>query len=151
MEKSMKFQISLASNPLLPRDGLVDDLRQNIDLLSDVLYGPRAHVKARNEKFVAHEIERNKAFFDTVEKTPLAREQRVASIVMEDRNLLVAAAGSGKTSTVVGKIERSATLSEQRTLPQTTSWCWRSTKPRRLSWMSGLTISSGSFFRLTNV
>ena len=39
-----------------------------------------------------------------MEKTPLTDEQRRAAIVMEDRNLLVAAAGSGKTSAVVGKI-----------------------------------------------
>ena len=96
--------LALVSNPLLPRTRSADKLRQNIDLLSDVLYGPRAHVKARNEKFVAQEIGRNKPYFDTVEKTPLTHEQRVASVVMEDRNLLVAAAGSGKTSTVVGKI-----------------------------------------------
>ena len=45
-----------------------------------------------------------KDFFDAVETTPLTAEQRRAAVVMEDRNLLVASAGSGKTSTVVGKV-----------------------------------------------
>jgi superfamily I DNA/RNA helicase len=57
---------------------------------------------------------KHQAFFDTVESTPLTREQRVAAAVMEDRNLLVAAAGSGKTSTVVGKLGY-ALLTEQMT------------------------------------
>ena len=46
----------------------------------------------------------NREFFDSVESTPLTIEQRRASVVMEDRNLLVASAGSGKTSTVVAKV-----------------------------------------------
>ena len=43
-------------------------------------------------------------FFDSVESKPLTDEQRKAAVVMEDRNLLIAAAGSGKSSTVVAKI-----------------------------------------------
>ena len=39
-----------------------------------------------------------------MENTPLTDEQRISSIIFEDRNLLVAAAGSGKTSTIVGKV-----------------------------------------------
>ena len=78
--------------------------RDCIALLTDVLSGSRNQVKRRNERFVANEIARCKAFFDEVEKTPLTNEQRIASVIFEDRNLLVAAAGSGKTSTIVGKI-----------------------------------------------
>ena len=59
---------------------------------------------SRNENFVNSEMERYSEFFDKVEKTPLTQEQRIAAIVMEDRHLLIAAAGSGKTSAVVGKI-----------------------------------------------
>ena len=66
--------------------------------------GTRDQIKRRNERFVTDEIVRCKEFFDGVEKTPLTKEQRIASVVFEDRNLLVAAAGSGKTSTIVGKI-----------------------------------------------
>ena len=42
-------------------------------------------------------------FFDTVEKCPLTREQREAVISSDNRMLLVAAAGSGKTSVIVAK------------------------------------------------
>lgn len=43
-------------------------------------------------------------FFQSVEKTPLSEEQIEAVLVHEDRNLVVASAGSGKTSTIVGKV-----------------------------------------------
>lgn len=96
--------LALVGNPLLPREGATAEIRKRIDLLTDVLSGARAQVTTRNERFVADEIARHRTFFDSVERTPLTAEQRTASVVMEDRNLLVAAAGSGKTSTVVGKI-----------------------------------------------
>lgn len=44
-----------------------------------------------------------KAFFDTVEKNPLTEEQIHACICMDDAVMVVAAAGSGKTSTMVAK------------------------------------------------
>lgn len=56
-----------------------------------------------NKDFVSKELERRKGFFDTIEKA-LTNEQRRAAVVMEDRNLLVASAGSGKTSALVGKV-----------------------------------------------
>ena len=43
-------------------------------------------------------------FFDTVEKSPLTQRQAEAVLVDEDRNLVVAAAGSGKTSVIVAKV-----------------------------------------------
>jgi len=96
--------LAVISNPLLPRELGSAELRKQVDLLVGVLSRAREHVTARNKRFVAQEILRHKSFFDSVERTPLTHEQRTAAVVMEDRNLLVAAAGSGKTSTVVGKI-----------------------------------------------
>lgn len=45
----------------------------------------------------------DQAFFDSVEKSPLTAEQREAVICLDNRVLLVASAGSGKTSTMVAK------------------------------------------------
>lgn len=101
---SLARVLALLGNPLLPREGATTEIREKSDLLIDVLSNTRAQVKARNERFVAEQIVRHEVFFDTVEKKPLTPEQRRASVVLEDRNLLVAAAGSGKTSTVVGMI-----------------------------------------------
>ena len=56
-----------------------------------------------NEAFVAKELDRCRAMFDRIEARPLTEEQRRAVVVNERRNLVVAAAGSGKTSVIVAK------------------------------------------------
>lgn len=63
-------------------------------------------MKMVNEHNARHQHERmvsHKAFFDSVEKNPLTDEQSHACICMDDAVLIVAAAGSGKTSTMVAK------------------------------------------------
>ena len=60
-------------------------------------------IKRRNEEFILRELRDHASFFDRVEKSKLTEEQRRAVVVFEDRNLLVAAAGSGKSSTLIGK------------------------------------------------
>jgi DNA helicase-4 len=63
-------------------------------------------MKLVNEHNALHQRERmvsHKAFFDTEEKNPLTDEQSHACICMDDSVLIVAAAGSGKTSTMVAK------------------------------------------------
>lgn len=51
-----------------------------------------------------HELERHARLFDSIERSPLTQEQRVAAVTMASRQLVIAAAGSGKTSTMVGKV-----------------------------------------------
>ena len=62
----------------------------------------RAREKA-NAVFVVNELNRSKSLFDSIEKWPLTEEQRKSVVIDEDRNLVVAAAGSGKTSVIVAK------------------------------------------------
>jgi len=57
----------------------------------------------RNERFTNEELLRRKPLFDAVEKQPLTDEQRRAVVCFDNRVLVVAAAGSGKTSTMVAK------------------------------------------------
>jgi DNA helicase-4 len=63
-----------------------------------------ATVARRNQAWSTAEQERWRDLFDNVEATPLTSEQRKAVVDFENRNLLVAAAGSGKSSTLVAKI-----------------------------------------------
>lgn len=56
-----------------------------------------------NERHLAKELEDFKLFFAQVEKSPLTEEQAKAVICFDNRVLLVASAGSGKTSTMVAK------------------------------------------------
>lgn len=58
---------------------------------------------AINERHIAKELVENKQFFDKVERSPLTEEQARAVICFDNRVLLVASAGSGKTSTIVAK------------------------------------------------
>lgn len=58
----------------------------------------------RNKRFVDSEIIEWADYFRQVEKSPLTQEQQVAVVVHEDRNRLIAAAGSGKSSTLVAKV-----------------------------------------------
>lgn len=56
-----------------------------------------------NETYVANQLNGSREFFDRVEARPLTDEQRRTVVIDEDRNLVVAAAGSGKTSVIVAK------------------------------------------------
>ncbi|QDZ26570.1 UvrD-helicase domain-containing protein [Noviherbaspirillum sp. UKPF54] len=56
-----------------------------------------------NARHLAKELLEFKSFFDQVEKSPLTEEQAKAVICFDNRVLLVASAGSGKTSTMVAK------------------------------------------------
>lgn len=56
-----------------------------------------------NEAYLQKELQELKPFFDQVEKSPLTEEQAKAVVCFDNRVLLVASAGSGKTSTMVAK------------------------------------------------
>lgn len=57
-----------------------------------------------NDDFLKHELERFSPFFDDLGGISLSDEQREACIRLEDSNLLIASAGSGKSATMVGKV-----------------------------------------------
>ena len=85
-----------------------DSLSGNIEIrmleaAQDFLINPRDRRANANAMFVVDELNRSKVLFDKIESRPLTDEQRRAVIVDEDRNLVVAAAGSGKTSVIVAK------------------------------------------------
>lgn len=82
------------------QQSLFEQLKQFIEFPIKANYS----IDAKNKRFIESELIAFKDFFDQVESTPITEEQRISSIIFEDRNLLVAAAGSGKTSTIVGKV-----------------------------------------------
>lgn len=60
-------------------------------------------VQHRNEQHLQRELHECRNFFDRVERAPLTPEQRRAVICFDNRVQVIAAAGSGKTSTMVAK------------------------------------------------
>lgn len=60
--------------------------------------------EAHNKDFIARELAECKSYFDTVLGTyPLDPQQRDSIVKLEDNCLVIASAGSGKTSTILGK------------------------------------------------
>lgn len=62
-------------------------------------------VKKHNEKVILHLLETHKDFFDRCLKYPLDRQQRRSIVSGEDNCLVVSSAGSGKTSSIIGKVK----------------------------------------------
>lgn len=57
-----------------------------------------------NKKFIPNELQLYKGFFKNVEKHGLDKDQQIAVVTDEDNNIVIAGAGSGKTTTIVGKV-----------------------------------------------
>ena len=76
---------------------------QSAKRIRSFLSDPEAARERANQTFLVGELERSRGYLDRVETRPLTEEQRRAVCVDDDHNLVVAAAGSGKTSVMVAK------------------------------------------------
>jgi len=86
------------------KNNLADlDFQDSITRVNEAYNTGEQLVEKRNAEFVEKEIVTFKDFFDNIEAYPLTDEQRRAIVVDEDNNLIVAGAGTGKTSTIVAK------------------------------------------------
>lgn len=61
--------------------------------------------KLHNETVINHTLDTHKEFFDHCLKYPLDKQQRRSIVSEEDNCLVVSSAGSGKTSSIVGKVK----------------------------------------------
>lgn len=57
-----------------------------------------------NKKFIERELKECDSLFSNIEGQSLDEQQRLAVVKDEDNNLVIAGAGSGKTTTVAGKV-----------------------------------------------
>ncbi len=64
----------------------------------------RWFIKSHNDKYINEELDTYKDFFDHCLKYPLDKQQRRSIVSGEDNCLVVSSAGSGKTSSIVGKV-----------------------------------------------
>lgn len=62
------------------------------------------HVTLYNNQFLIYQNKNCKEFFDNIGGYPLDQNQRNAVLIDDDKNLIIAGAGSGKSLTMIGKI-----------------------------------------------
>jgi len=79
------------------------DIQDKITKLFSVFDKTEENVSQRNEEFIQKEMLKFKELFNSVEKYPLTQSQIRSIITDEYSNLVIAGAGTGKTSTIVGK------------------------------------------------
>lgn len=95
-------QLSLTTAPL--RERFATSRQKSLfKQLATFIATSEDKVKKANARFVRQEEIRFQSFFDTIEKNPLTKAQRRACLINEDRNLVLAGAGTGKTSTMIGR------------------------------------------------
>ncbi len=91
------------SHPLLDPQCMPAGLKASMPASFAMLTDPGVR-HAYNEAFVTSELRKFQPFFDDLDGRSLSDQQREACIRLEDNNLLVASAGSGKSATMVGKV-----------------------------------------------
>ncbi len=79
----------------------VDVLRSNANRMFS---NPDQERELANQSFVTAQLEKYEEFFDQVESNPLTHRQRISVLGNDDANLVVAGAGTGKTSVIVARI-----------------------------------------------
>ena len=67
--------------------------------------GGSASIESHNKRFIEATLAADAKAFDRVESYPLTERQRRAIVTNDNANLIIAGAGTGKTSTIVGKVD----------------------------------------------
>ena len=75
-----------------------------IKLLLDYYKNGHIHRNEFNKEFIRQELKKYSSFFDNIENRKLDVQQRTAIVTDEDNSFIIAGAGSGKTTTIVGKV-----------------------------------------------
>lgn len=82
---------------------LPTDAAHELQFIRPLLNHGQAAIDRLNEVYVERQMKSFGAFFDGVESNPLTANQRRACVIDERHNLVLAGAGTGKTSTMIGR------------------------------------------------
>lgn len=96
LKSSKLSQLSKSSTALA-------NLTEKLQLLSFYQRWSEQGIADCRESYINKQLQVHKSFFDTVESNPLTPRQRRACIIDNDNTLLLAGAGTGKTSVMVGR------------------------------------------------
>ncbi|MBK9097510.1 MAG: UvrD-helicase domain-containing protein [bacterium] len=100
-----KFQLLAKIVPSkVSRLPLSAEIKNNSKLFQRFYYNADNLRNQHNAKYITDEINACKILFGNIENYPLTLKQREAIVTDEDNNLIIAGAGTGKTSTLIGKI-----------------------------------------------
>lgn len=100
--KQSLMEVETLSKAVLPK--YEEYLGEEEKNLLSIYNGIEAERKLHNQSFIQKELTENKTYFDTVlGQYPLDPQQRDSLVKLEDNCLVIASAGSGKTSTILGK------------------------------------------------
>jgi DNA helicase-4 len=81
-----------------------DNDRSMVARLSALTLDQEARRRDANDAFCETALKEYAKLFDEIESKPLTDAQRLACVVDDDNNLVLAGAGSGKTSVMIGRI-----------------------------------------------
>ncbi|WP_316812944.1 UvrD-helicase domain-containing protein [Pedobacter heparinus] len=84
--------------------GLEPQESEKVSTFVNIIDNLPAHRAEYNERFVPHEIKKYNEFFSCLEEYPLSLDQMRAVVTDEDNNLVIAGAGTGKTTTISAKV-----------------------------------------------
>ena len=90
-------------HPFFDAAALSDSQNKIYDLVHKFSLADNESIKQHNEAFIKQTQIKCKDLFDNLEAFPLSEEQQRAVIIDADRQLLISAAGSGKSATIVAK------------------------------------------------
>jgi len=83
---------------------LTDEEVKEIKTFRDFYKNAETYRSEFNKQFVKEELKNYNCFFNNIEGIKLDNQQRTAIVTDEDNNIIIAGAGSGKTTTTIGKV-----------------------------------------------
>lgn len=103
IQKKINSQKSILS--CIPHESVLPREHQNIlSKARSLISNPSKVLLRSREDYIRRMLNEYCTLFDTVESMPLTESQRRACIIDEDNNLVLAGAGTGKTSTTMGRV-----------------------------------------------